>query len=61
LGAIEVGYRRPSSRVVEQQIGGTKDLDLNLHNIEDESLLLSCKISFPITFFSLSSPCGGSI
>ena len=32
-------------------IGGTKDVDLNLYNVEDKSLLLSCKIFSPIIFF----------
>jgi len=49
--------------MVEQQTGGTKYVDLKLHNLEDESLLLPCKISSPIYFFFhlFSSPFGGSI
>ena len=49
--------------MMELQIGGTKDVDLKIHNLEDESLLLPCKISSSISFFFplFSSPFGGSV
>ena len=49
--------------MVERQIGDTKDVDLKLHNLENESLLLPCKISSPISFFFplFSFPFGGSV
>ena len=36
------------------QIRGTKDVDLKLHNLEDEPFLIYCKISSLISLFSLS-------
>jgi len=52
-------WKNLTKEVVEQQIGGTKDVDLKLHNLEDESLLLSCKFSSPISLLLplFSSPC----
>ena len=62
FGAASSSIERPHQGMVEQQIGGTKDVDLNLHNLEDESLLLPCKISSPFSFFPLlSSSFGGSV
>ena len=53
-GRLSGPSERSHRRMVEQQIEGINNVDLNLHNLEDEFLLLNCKISSPITFlFSL--------
>jgi hypothetical protein len=41
--------------MVEQQIGDTKDVDLNLYNLENKFFLFPCKISSPITYSLIPS------
>uniref|UniRef100_A0A0A9ATN8 Uncharacterized protein n=1 Tax=Arundo donax TaxID=35708 RepID=A0A0A9ATN8_ARUDO len=41
--------------MMELQIGGAKNVDLELYNLENEIPLLICKIFYPIPFFSFSS------
>jgi hypothetical protein len=49
-----IGSGKTSPNDGGTQIRGTKDVDLKLHNLGDESFLTYCKISSLISLFSLS-------